>query len=223
MSKKNSDAAKTARPKARPILRAPVPIEPIQGRDYPEHRRSSVPVLTDTFEARVTFDRAARECRRAIRQARKTEFDHQRWAYERRRWSEALRPALVNAVTECKNSGLSDAELKPLLRTSESLEGEWKLVCQYRDDIAAAGTANSGTETASRSFGQRPSRSSETRSPKRTAVRRALDALYPKGIHAPSDLPNNVLCRRVSEWLKKNMPEVPAISDDTIRRAAGRK
>jgi hypothetical protein len=47
----------------------------------------------------------------------------------------------------------------------------------------------------------------------------ALAALFPKGVPPQDELPNVLLCRAVALWLKNK----PAVSDDTVLRAAGRR
>jgi hypothetical protein len=53
------------------------------------------------------------------------------------------------------------------------------------------------------------------------AAERGVRACYPDGV--PRDVVNAVLCRNVGDWVKVNLPNMPTISDSTIKRAAGRK
>jgi hypothetical protein len=67
----------------------------------------------------------------------------------------------------------------------------------------------------------------ERRRDKRTRARTAIHALWPEGVPDQSIFANGPLCKKVSDWLKKDsagqkVPPVP-ISDDTILRAAGRR
>lgn len=62
---------------------------------------------------------------------------------------------------------------------------------------------------------------------KQARAQEAIKALYGDGVPAAWLLPNSLLCRRVSEWIKEDCKKrglLPLeISDDTILRAAGRK
>jgi len=49
----------------------------------------------------------------------------------------------------------------------------------------------------------------------------AISELYPKGVPEPAKLSNKHLCRRVGEKLEED--GLPALSDDSILRAAGRR
>ena len=53
------------------------------------------------------------------------------------------------------------------------------------------------------------------------AAERGVEACYPDSV--PHDVVNAVLCRNVGAWVKVNLPNMPEISDSTIKRAAGRK
>jgi hypothetical protein len=53
------------------------------------------------------------------------------------------------------------------------------------------------------------------------AAERGVKACYPDSV--PHDVVNAVLCRNVGAWVKTNLPNMAAISDSTIKRAAGRK
>jgi hypothetical protein len=57
-------------------------------------------------------------------------------------------------------------------------------------------------------------------------AKEAIEALYPRGVPVPSNLPNALLCREVSNWHEKDCEkhQLPhfEISDRTILRAAGR-
>lgn len=57
-------------------------------------------------------------------------------------------------------------------------------------------------------------------------AKEAINALYPRGVPLPANLPNKLLCREVSNWLRKDCEkhQLPhfQISDRTILRAAGR-
>jgi hypothetical protein len=52
-------------------------------------------------------------------------------------------------------------------------------------------------------------------------VQRIIDELYPTGVPDQASEPNANLCRRVATKLKD--AKLPAVSDDTILRAAGRR
>lgn len=52
-------------------------------------------------------------------------------------------------------------------------------------------------------------------------ARRVIEELYPNGAPDQATEPNVSLCRRVSAKLKD--AKLPAVSDDTILRAAGRR
>jgi hypothetical protein len=49
----------------------------------------------------------------------------------------------------------------------------------------------------------------------------ALAALFPQQIPNAASIPNKLLVRRVDRWIKDN--GLPAVGDDTILRAAGRR
>jgi hypothetical protein len=53
------------------------------------------------------------------------------------------------------------------------------------------------------------------------AATRGVKACYSDSV--PPDVVNTVLCRNVGAWVKTNLPNMPEISDSTIKRAAGRK
>lgn len=61
---------------------------------------------------------------------------------------------------------------------------------------------------------------SQTR-PKRKIALQALAALFPQQIPNAASIPNKLLVRRVDRWIKDN--GLPAVGDDTILRAAGRR
>jgi hypothetical protein len=62
---------------------------------------------------------------------------------------------------------------------------------------------------------------------KRDRAMQAIKAIWPNGLPNQTELPNDILCKRVSEWLKadcrKQNISFVEISDDTILRAAGRQ
>lgn len=55
--------------------------------------------------------------------------------------------------------------------------------------------------------------------PARQAARAAIEKAYPQGVPPSHEVPNQILCRRVREYLPKDYAR---LSDKTIRRAAGR-
>jgi hypothetical protein len=57
--------------------------------------------------------------------------------------------------------------------------------------------------------------------PKRKIALQALAALFPQRIPNAASIPNKLLVRRVAQWIKDN--SLPAVGDDTILRAAGRR
>jgi hypothetical protein len=57
--------------------------------------------------------------------------------------------------------------------------------------------------------------------PSRERAQRAIEALYPNGVPNQTTEPNSTLYRKVGEWLKTK--KLPAVSDTTILRAAGRR
>jgi hypothetical protein len=57
--------------------------------------------------------------------------------------------------------------------------------------------------------------------PKRKTALQALAALFPQRIPNAASIPNKLLVRRVAQWIKDN--GLPAVGDDTILRAAGRR
>jgi hypothetical protein len=57
--------------------------------------------------------------------------------------------------------------------------------------------------------------------PRRESVLRAIAEVYPDGVPDQATEPNYRLCRRVGEKLRQ--AGLPAVSDDTILRAAGRR
>ena len=59
-----------------------------------------------------------------------------------------------------------------------------------------------------------------TRQPNRERARRALVALFPKGVPDAATLPNKLLAKKVNDWLEAK--EQPSVSQRTIQRAAGR-
>ncbi len=210
-------AAKAAPAKQRLISQAPPPIEHIHGRSYvvppnAESDRPSAETRRKISEAEFGIQEADRHCYEAIRKGRNVKgVDQKRWAFEAKRWSEVLRPELKHAFTKCRDVGMPPDKLADLDRRITKLDCEWSLVSQYRDgvsstDVAAAITRHSGM-----------------RSPKFTAARQALQAIYPNGVSAPADLLNDRLCTKVIEWLKANKPDVLPISNDTVLRAADRR
>ena len=57
--------------------------------------------------------------------------------------------------------------------------------------------------------------------PARELAKTALGEIYPEGIPSQSEVPNKILCRTVSDWLKTKKQR--NLSDATILRAAGRR
>ncbi|MBH5401179.1 hypothetical protein HZZ13_25840 [Bradyrhizobium sp. CNPSo 4010] len=57
--------------------------------------------------------------------------------------------------------------------------------------------------------------------PKRTAAKKAIDALWPNGVPPAHELPNDLLDRQLNSWLKRQRGF--EVSRDTALRAAGRR
>ncbi len=114
--------------------------------------------------------------------------------------------------------------LKPwrVRRGSYPIPGDWELawIELSRTDVTnvlcRAGTRGELPQpTSSETDARRKSR------PKLESAERAIRELYPQGVPDQSVILNAILCRQVGEKLKEQ--GFPAVSDDTILRAAGRR
>ena len=61
----------------------------------------------------------------------------------------------------------------------------------------------------------------QVRRPQRERAERAIKALYPNDVPDQASEPNQILLKKVGDWLKDN--KLPPVGDDTILRAAGRR
>ena len=100
----------------------------------------------------------------------------------------------------------------------------------FRDDALQAfptavfnlsGAGNGNEKIEGHDLHEEPEEPHVHTKPARERACRAIQALYPDGVPDQVSLPNAELCRRVSDWLKKQ--KLLDLSDSTILRAAARR
>lgn len=219
MSKEEDEAnaAKAVRPQRRLISQAPAPIEPIQGRanvvprPKAESDRPSVEAQRKILETHADFDQAAYECQQAIEKGRSVNRVNQKhWAYESRRWTEVLRPAVEYALTKYRDFGMPADALAEVLRRVETLDREWKLVCDYREDVVSTHDEND------RSKALFEGKRSTVKGPKTLGVTDAINHIWSNKI--PKGLSAKERNRLIIEWLKNKGCSVPKSPERAIQR-----
>jgi hypothetical protein len=163
------------------------------------------------FEARNEFDQLAYDCHRALDNGRSVKrVDQKRWAYERRRWTEILRPAVDTAVTKCRDCGIPAVDLAEMLRRVETLDRDWKLVCDYRENVFSTHDENARGKALFE--GKR----STVKGPKTLGITHAINQLWPNKI--PKGLSAKERNNKIIEWLKNEGCSVPKSPERAIQR-----
>jgi hypothetical protein len=115
--------------------------------------------------------------------------------------------------------------LKPWFMLREKhpdLWGNWEIewIEVSGPDVTSVLLASEAGTLPARAELPRPPRRPKTR-PALEAARRVIAELYPGGDPGQTTLPNSLLCKAVGAAMKAR--GLPAVSDDTILRAAGRR
>jgi hypothetical protein len=133
----------------------------------------------------------------------------------------------IQIPTEIKPEDLDWERSRPVRpwfvrREPTRLPGPWALewIVLSRTDVTNA-WCTAGKQSESALHASRGKGTTNRSQPGRERAQRVLNALYPDGPPDQATVPNANLCGRVGDKLKEL--GLPAVSDDTILRAAGRR